>query len=111
MLLSLDPTGQTLGGAVLESWADTTSPAGELILTIMAGVAQFERKRIRERQREGIDAAKKAGKYTGGAVRYAPEVIRAKFAELGCQTKVALELGCDVRTVNRALKASEVAQA
>src|SRR6476619_6175892 len=45
--------------SLAESWADTTSPAGTLILTIMAGVAQFERARIRERQREGIAAAKK----------------------------------------------------
>ena len=32
-------------------WADTSSPAGNLIITVMAGIAQFERDRMLERQR------------------------------------------------------------
>ena len=42
----------------------------------MAGVAAFERARIRERQREGIEAAKKAGKYTGSVIRFDPTRAR-----------------------------------
>jgi DNA invertase Pin-like site-specific DNA recombinase len=90
--------------SLAETWADTTSPAGLLILTIMGGVAEFERARIKERQREGIEAAKKNGVYKGGAVRYAPDVIRAKVSEGMSQAAVARELGCDVKTVQRALK-------
>ncbi len=44
---------------------DTTTPQGKLMFTIFAGVAQFERECTRERQREGIEIAKKEGKYTG----------------------------------------------
>jgi DNA invertase Pin-like site-specific DNA recombinase len=51
-----------------------------LVLTIMAGVAEFERARIKERQREGIEAAKKAGVYKGGVVRFDPQLIRDKVA-------------------------------
>lgn len=39
---------------------DTQSPADRLIITLFAGFAQFERDLMRERQRAGIEAAKKA---------------------------------------------------
>src|ERR1017187_7527475 len=41
------------------------SAISKLMLTIMGGVAEFERKMIRERQLEGIQKAKQAGKYRG----------------------------------------------
>lgn len=41
------------------------SPFQVLQLQIIGAVAQFERALIRERQREGIELAKKAGKYKG----------------------------------------------
>ncbi|MDV3124676.1 recombinase family protein [Mycobacterium sp. 21AC1] len=47
------------------TFGDTANPCNELMLTIMAAVAQFERSLILERQREGIAIAKAAGKYTG----------------------------------------------
>lgn len=44
---------------------DTKSPADRLIITLFAGFAQFERDLMKERQRVGIEAAKRAGKYKG----------------------------------------------
>src|SRR3954468_3724448 len=41
------------------------SAISKLMLTIMGGVAEFERAMIRERQMEGIAKAKQAGKYHG----------------------------------------------
>ena len=41
------------------------SAMSRLMLTIMGGVAEFERAMIRERQLEGIAKAKQAGKYRG----------------------------------------------
>lgn len=41
------------------------SPMTELLLNLLGAVAQFERSLIRERQREGIEAAKKRGAYKG----------------------------------------------
>lgn len=41
----------------------TTSPVSRLILHIMAAVSEFEVEMIRERQREGIEMARRAGKY------------------------------------------------
>lgn len=44
---------------------DTTTPQGKFMLTIFAGLAEFERTCLLQRQREGIECAKAAGKYKG----------------------------------------------
>jgi DNA invertase Pin-like site-specific DNA recombinase len=44
-----------------EPWADTTSPAGRMVLTVFAGIAEFERELIHERIRSGRVAAKARG--------------------------------------------------
>lgn len=44
---------------------DTTTSTGRFMLTVIAGMAQFERAMILERQKEGIALAKKEKKYTG----------------------------------------------
>lgn len=41
------------------------SPMSTLLLNVMGAFAEFERELIRERQREGIELAKKKGKYKG----------------------------------------------
>jgi DNA invertase Pin-like site-specific DNA recombinase len=53
------------GGAGLRSlqepWADTTSPAGRMVLTVFAGIAEFERALIQERAGAGRTAAMQRG--------------------------------------------------
>lgn len=44
---------------------NTSTPQGNLILTIFAGLSEFEREMILQRQREGIALAKLEGKYHG----------------------------------------------
>lgn len=44
-----------------EPWADTTSHSGKMIMTVFAGIAEFERDLIRERTSVGRVAAKKRG--------------------------------------------------
>jgi DNA invertase Pin-like site-specific DNA recombinase len=46
-----------------------------LLLSVMGAFAQFERELIRERQREGIALAKKAGVYRGLKPSLTPEKI------------------------------------
>lgn len=48
-----------------ESFIDTTTPQGTLVLQIFAALAEFEREQSRQRQLEGIEIAKQAGKYKG----------------------------------------------
>lgn len=44
---------------------DINNDVGRLVYTVIAAVAEMERKRIRERQREGLDRAKAKGKKLG----------------------------------------------
>ena len=44
-----------------EPWADTTTHAGKMILTVFAGIAEFERDLIRERTGAGRVIAKANG--------------------------------------------------
>jgi len=44
---------------------DTTTPQGRFILTIFAALSELERESILQRQKEGIDAARKNGKRFG----------------------------------------------
>lgn len=43
--------------SLTEPWADTSSPAGKMILTVMAGIADYERSLILERTASGRKAA------------------------------------------------------
>lgn len=51
--------------ALADSWADTTTPTGKLILTVLGGLAEFERSLIAQRTAEGRDRAMKAGRRFG----------------------------------------------
>ena len=49
----------------LKEQLDTNTPQGRFMLTVFAAMAELERETILQRQREGIAAAKCAGKYKG----------------------------------------------
>lgn len=44
-----------------DAWADTTTPHGRLLLTVLGGLAEFERELIRARTHEGRARAKAQG--------------------------------------------------
>ena len=48
-----------------DSWADTTTPTGKLVLTVLGGLAEFERSLIAERTAEGRVRAMAAGRKMG----------------------------------------------
>ena len=74
--------------SLAEPWADSTTPASKFMLTCMAGVAEFERGRLKERQTDGIKRARENGeiskktnrlKYAGGTKKIdRDEVLRLK---------------------------------
>jgi DNA invertase Pin-like site-specific DNA recombinase len=91
----------SMGGEKL----DTRNPTSKLMLTILAGVATWEREIMLERQREGIAKAKSAGKYKGRAptVRRQADEIRAAIAAGAKPTHVAKRLGVARSSVYRML--------
>ena len=58
---------------------DTSTPTGKLMLTVVAAIHQFERENILERQREGIEIAKREGRYRGGQPK---KINEEKFLDL-----------------------------
>src|ERR1700722_2490924 len=87
---------------------DTRNPTSKLMLTILAGVATWEREIMLERQREGIAKAKGEGKYKGRkpTVATQAEQIRAAIAEGEKPTHVAKRLGVARSSVYRMLDTS-----
>lgn len=71
---------------ILNLGIDTATPAGGLVLTMMAGLARFERQLLRERQRRGIEAARQRGKHLGR-----PPLLTAAHAKTAIDRLVAGE--------------------
>ena len=55
-----------------DTWADTTTAHGRLILTVLGGLAEFERELIRARTGEGRDRAKARGVKMGRKPKLTP---------------------------------------
>lgn len=60
IMAELNEKGVTVK-SIKEQWLDTSSAMGTFILTMMSGLAQFERELMLERQAEGIAVAKENG--------------------------------------------------
>ena len=82
-LLGLVASIEAEGGrlkSLAEAWADTTTPAGRLLLTILGGLAEFERALILERTKEGRIQARKRGKHLGRPARLTKDQVTAAVA-------------------------------
>jgi DNA invertase Pin-like site-specific DNA recombinase len=55
-----------------DAWADTTTPHGRLLLTVLGGLAEFERELIRARTSEGRARAKARGVHLGRRPKLTP---------------------------------------
>ena len=92
--------------SLAEPWADTTSPAGRMVLTIFAGIADFERSLIGERTSAGRAAAKAKGVRFGPKPVLTPEQIihaRQMIEQGQSVSEVARLLGVHRATLYRAL--------
>lgn len=79
-----------------EPWADTTSPAGRMVLTVFAGIAEFERALLHQRTGAGRAAARARG------VRFGrPPKLTAE--QVGLARRL-IEEGAAVRETARILK-------
>lgn len=81
---------------------------GKLILSVLGSFAEFERSLIRQRQLEGIEAAKKKGVYTGRKRALSPPEIvdlqKKATAKKAVKSKIAREYGITRETLYQYLK-------
>jgi len=97
---------KNVGLRILNLGMDTSTPTGSLMVTILSGVAQFEREIMLERQREGIAKAKAAGNYKGRkpiVPDVQQEIINLANNKVS-KVKIAHQLGIGEATVYRVLK-------
>jgi DNA invertase Pin-like site-specific DNA recombinase len=90
-----------------DSWCDTTSDVGRLILAIMGGIAEFERGLIRKRCQDGIDRAKAKGtKFGRPSALDAGQrrKIAERYAAGETMAELAREYDCGEATIWRALR-------
>ena len=83
------------------------SPMNTLLLNLLGSFAQFERTLILERQREGIQIAKLAGRYKGGGRKLKGEdlaVLRGKVLAGVPKSRIARELGISRTSVYEYMK-------
>ncbi|HIF9086245.1 TPA: recombinase family protein [Photobacterium damselae] len=82
--------------------ADLSSAEGKLMLQMFSAFAEFERNRIRERTKEGIERAKAQGKKLGRPeARDTTLAVQTKKAEGLSQSKAAEVLSLGIATVKR----------
>ncbi|EDR6252696.1 recombinase family protein [Providencia rettgeri] len=113
-LLDIAEQLQTKGAglrSLAEPWADTTTPAGRMVLTVFAGIAEFERSLIIDRTRQGREAAKARGvkfgprpTLTETQITHARELIDQEGYSV---REVAAILGVHRSTLYRAIERSE----
>jgi DNA invertase Pin-like site-specific DNA recombinase len=85
--------------SISEPWANTTTPAGKMIMTVFAGIAEFERDLIRERTAAGRNAAHERGVLFGRPRKLNSEQVRVVHK--------LIEEGKSVREIAQVFKVHE----
>jgi len=93
--------------SLAEPWADTTSPAGRVVMTVFAGIAEFERSLILARTSEGLAKARENGTKFGRKAKISAEQWAVYSGALKRNEITVLEaaksLGVDRSTIYRML--------
>ena len=92
--------------SIVEPWADTTTPAGRMVLTVFGGIAAFERSLIAARTEEGRRAAQARGVPFGRPPKLRPDqrtLARNLIEEGKSVSDVARTFNVHVATIYRCL--------
>jgi len=92
--------------SLVDTWADTTTPHGRLMLTVLGGLAEFERELIRSRTGEGRKRAMDRGVRFGRPRKLSDHQRQEAIARLNAgetQADVARTYGVDATTIGRLL--------
>ena len=87
-----------------DAWADTTTPHGRLMLTVLGGLAEFERELIRARTDDGRKRAKVRGVKFGRPAALTPHQRREAMQRLAngeAQADVAWSFNVSQVTISR----------
>lgn len=76
-----------------DAWADTTTAHGRLMLTVLAGLAEFERELTRARTSEGRERAKARGVKMGRKPKLTPHQIREAIKRRDRDDETLAEIG------------------
>jgi DNA invertase Pin-like site-specific DNA recombinase len=111
LLNVLDELGKRGVGfkSLKDAWADTTTPHGRLMLTVLGGLAEFERELIRARTGEGRARAQERGVKFGRPRKMSPHQRQEAVARLMAgetQADVARTFNVDTATICRLAAAS-----
>ena len=90
--------------SLADPWADTTTPHGRLMLTVLAGLAEFERDLIRARTGEGRARAKKEGRKMGRPYKLTPhqqQEARRRHSEGESLSSIARSYNVHHATIGR----------
>ena len=90
--------------SLADTWADTTTPHGRLMLTVLGGLAEFEKELIKARTSEGRARATAAGVHMGRPSKLTPHQQREAIArrEAGeALTAIARTYGVSHTTIGR----------
>lgn len=91
--------------SLADQWADTTTPHGRLMLTVLGGLAEFERELIKARTSEGRVRAVARGVHMGRPVKLThhqkTEVIEALSAGVLSQADLSRRYGVSQSTISR----------
>ena len=90
---------------ILDLNLDTSGSTGRLMVNMLGSIAQFEREIMLERQREGIEKARREGKYKGRkpTARAQAEKVRELDAKGVKRAEIAGRLGIGRSSVYRIL--------
>ena len=111
LLNVLDQIGKRGAGfkSLKDTWADTTTAHGRLMLTVLGGLAEFERELIRARTGEGRKRAKERGVKFGRPRKMTPHQRQEALQRLAAgqtMADVARTYAVDATTIGRLAAAS-----
>ena len=113
LLTLMDQINQAGAGfRSLTELIDTTTPAGRMMMQMIGSFAEFEREMLRERTRNGLEAARKKGRVGGRRPKLSPEQQKEILRLVTSGEKTAADAArlfkVSPSTVSRLLQRSKV---